>query len=117
MATLEDVEIFVASPGDLQAEREIISTVVADLNRSVGRAKRLVLTVVRWERDTFPSFGVDPQEIVNQQIAEMSRYALFIGVMWNRVGSPTPRSRSGTIEEFGRAEQSNKQFGKPGIWF
>jgi hypothetical protein len=37
--------------------------------------------------------------------------------MWNRVGKPTPRAESGTIEEFERAVEAFKSKGQPKIWF
>jgi len=37
--------------------------------------------------------------------------------MWSRVGTPTQRAESGTIEEFQRAVRANKNHNKPEIWF
>ena len=47
----------------------------------------------------------------------MSTYTLFVGIMWNRLGSPTPRGDSGTVEEFTRATASFAIHGRPHIWF
>ena len=37
--------------------------------------------------------------------------------MWNRLGTPTPRAESGTVEEFERAVAALTQHGQPNIWF
>src|SRR5215211_366554 len=47
----------------------------------------------------------------------MAGYTLFLGIMWNRLGTPTPRAASGTVEEFERAVEARKQKGQPEIWF
>ena len=48
-----------------------------------------------------PSFGSDPQAVINSQIGDY--YDVFIGILWGRFGTPTPRALSGTVEEFERA--------------
>jgi hypothetical protein len=37
--------------------------------------------------------------------------------MWDRLGTPTPRAESGTVEEFERAVEASAQNGQPDIWF
>ncbi|MYD31374.1 MAG: DUF4062 domain-containing protein, partial [Nitrospira sp. SB0661_bin_20] len=59
------------------------------------------MDVVRWETRTTPGFGKDPQDVINKQISDA--YDIFIGIMWTRFGTPTPRAGSGTEEEFLRA--------------
>ncbi len=61
------------------------------------------LDLVRWETHAYPGFGDDPQSVINDQIAD--EYDLFIGLMWYRFGTATPRAGSGTIEEFNRAKK------------
>ena len=117
MATLEEHLIFLASPGDVKKERGLVAEIIDRLNRSVARKRGLHLRLISWEKDAFPAYGSDPQKIINQQIAEMSTYTLFVGIMWNRLGSPTPRGDSGTVEEFTRATASFAIHGRPHIWF
>lgn len=117
MPYVEKLLVFVASPGDVPTERRYVEEVISDLNRTVAADKGVVLQTVRWEKDTFPGYGQDAQALVNAQIAEMSKYALFVGILWNRLGTPTPRAASGTAEEFERAVDSLKQAGHPEIWF
>ncbi|NEP26901.1 DUF4384 domain-containing protein, partial [Moorena sp. SIO3I6] len=51
------------------------------------------------------------------QIGNMEEYELFVGIMWNRLGTPTPRAESGTVEEYERAVAAFESNGKPDIWF
>src|SRR4051812_14000224 len=117
MDTLEEWLVFLASPGDVKKERAAVQKIVDDINRSVARSRRIYLRLVSWEKDTFPAFGDDPQAIINKQIAEMATYRLFVGIMWNRLGTPTPRDPSGTVEEFHRAADSLTIHEQPQIWF
>jgi hypothetical protein len=111
------IRIFLASPGDVQTERSYARTVVEELNRTTGREKGVRFDVIGWDTDSFPSFGSDGQAIVNNQIADMSSYDLFVGIMWNRFGQPTPRAGSGTEEELDLAVSSFNEHGKPNIMF
>lgn len=113
----EQHQVFIASPGDVSAERQLVEAVIAELNRTVAKSKRIFLQTRRWELDTFPKTGRDIQAIVNAQIADMSECKLFIGIIWNRLGTKTRRAASGTVEEYDRALKSFKKHGRPEIWF
>jgi hypothetical protein len=92
---------FLASPADVAAERELASEIIQELNLIWSRFLGLMLELVRWETHTYPGVDVDPQALINRQIAD--EYEIFIGVMWSRFGTPTNRAGSGTEEEFERA--------------
>ena len=117
MPQVEKLLVFLASPGDVPTERRYVEEIVAELNRTVASDKDVVLQVISWENNAFPGYGRDAQALVNAQIAEMSKYALFVGIMWNRLGTLTPRAASGTVEEFERAVDALKQKRQPEIWF
>jgi hypothetical protein len=74
---------------------------VRELDVSFSPKLNARLDVLRWESRTYPAFGDDTQAIVTEQMGD--DYDIFIGVLWQRFGSPTPRAESGTIEEFQRA--------------
>lgn len=117
MPQVEKLKIFLASPGDVRTERNHVVKVVEELNRTVASDKGVVLEVIRSE-NAVPGYGQDGQAIINAQIGKMSDYVLFIGIMWNRIGTPTKRGAiSGTIEEFQRARRTFKSKGQPNIWF
>ena len=52
----------------------------------------------KWEKDVFPAFGEDSQDVINKQIG--TDYNIFVGIMWKKFGTPTSRAESGTEEEF-----------------
>jgi formylglycine-generating enzyme required for sulfatase activity len=99
-APVNRIRIFVASPGDVAEERKRLDGVVDHLRTHVAAPYGLDLELVRWETHVRPGVGVDAQDVVNPQIGD---YDLFIGIFWNRFGTPTHRAGSGTREEFDQA--------------
>ena len=92
-----------ASPNDVAAERDVVSNAAAELNRGLGEGLGIRIEIIGWDTHTYPQIGSDPQAVVNEQIGE--NYDVFIGILWARFGSPTPRFESGTLEEFERAKE------------
>ena len=117
MRTAQHITIFLASPSDVQAERDAAREVLEELNRVTARQKNIHFDIVGWETDAYPGFGGDGQHVLNEEIGDMTQYDLFVGIMWNKFGSPTPRAGSGTEEEFQRAFATYSTTGKPDIAF
>lgn len=95
------LQVFVASPCDVRDEREILESVIIELNRTWSKTLGIRLDLIRWETATHPAIDSDPQSVINSQIGD--EYDIFIGILWGRIGTATPRSASGTLEEFERA--------------
>jgi len=96
------LNIFIATPNDVIEERKLLQEVVNTLNFGVASKNKIVLELIKWETHTRPSFGKYPQDVINKQICEYA-YDIFICIMWNRLGTPTDSSKSGTLEEFENA--------------
>jgi len=92
--------IFVASPSDIREERNIISSVVQEINK-LNPIRNIKLEVIDWLSNVYPSIGDDAQDVINTQIND--DYDIFVGIIWQKFGTPTKRSESGTKEEFERA--------------
>jgi hypothetical protein len=95
------LQVFVGSPSDVAEERAALEELIREFNGAWARSLGIRLELVRWETDAVPGFGDDAQDVVNRSVP--TEYDIFIGIMWARVGAPTKRSGSGTIEEFERA--------------
>ena len=107
MARNEKVFVaFVASPSDVEDERNKLEEVVQELNSTWGRNLSARLELIRWETHSYPGADQDAQAVINQQIG--NEYDIFIGIMWGRFGSPTERAASGTEEEFHRVWQRHQ---------
>lgn len=101
------VRIFIASPSDVEQERDQLAKVVNSLNSTIAAVapeKRITLELVRYETHTYPGFSRDgAQGTIWDQLGDIGDYDIFIGVMWKRFGTPTPHAQSGTEEEFKKA--------------
>ena len=113
-SSVKKIRVFVASPSDVQEERDVVSVVVDELRRILGQVRPVELETVRWETHAWPDVGADAQDVINREIGQ---FDIFVGVMWRRFGTPTKRGDSGTSEEFNRAYNYFKQYGRPRIMF
>jgi len=100
------VTVFISSPSDVSAEREVLDSVVNELNRTWSRTLGIRFEPIMWETHSRPAFGNDPQDVLNDQLPD--DYDVFLGILWGRIGTPTPRAKSGTLEEFERAFERYK---------
>lgn len=109
-ATVQVLQVFLASPGDVQDERRVAWEVVSEVNqvvREIGWEVRLL----GWE-DTLPGYG-RPQEIIN---TDVDKCHLFVGVLWKRWGHSTGKHSSGFQEEYERAKKRRMEGPLPEIW-
>ena len=93
--------VFLASPSDLNDEREAIDEVVTELNLTYGNSNNIVIELLKWENTSAPAISNSHvQDIITGDIGE---YDLFIGLIWKKFGTPTKFFGSGTEEEFNNA--------------
>jgi hypothetical protein len=100
------LKIFLASPGDVKPERDLIFALKDDLDHLIGKPNKIRFEFVNWERSAYPGIGEDAQDVINKNIND--DYNIFIGIFWLRFGTPTNRSESGTQEEYNRAYEKYK---------
>ena len=96
------LSVFVASPSDVDEERSCLDKVILEFNKTWARPLGTHIELIKWETHAYPSFGKNPQAVINEQIPQ--DFDLFIGLMWYRFGTPTGCAGSGTVEEFQRAK-------------
>lgn len=89
--------VVIASPSDVRTERRAIEEVLKDWNLHHTRELGVALHPAKWETDAAPIQALRPQEAINQQVVEGAD--LLIGVFWTRLGTPTGKAESGTLEE------------------
>ncbi|HEV7488046.1 MAG TPA: TIR domain-containing protein [Thermoanaerobaculia bacterium] len=111
---MRKLRIFVASPGDIREERDMVALVVDELRRTIAPLAKVELEGVRWETHAWPSVGEDAQDVINREIGD---FDLLVGIMWTRFGTATKRAASGTGEEFERAYAYFRTYGRPKIMF
>lgn len=105
------IPIMIASPGDVSEERRIIREVIHEWNDLNANASGVVLSPVGWETHSSPELGARPQELINRRV--LKDCDLLVGVFWTRIGTPTGKSKSGTVEEI----QEHIGAGKPAMLY
>ncbi len=109
------LRVVVASPGDVQAERDVLPSVFEEVNRNVAdRGFNLVLT--RWETDTHPGFHAEGPQGLIDPILKITDCDLLIGIFWKRFGTPTADGKTGTEHEFSLAHEAWQEKGSPQIF-
>ena len=113
---LREYHVFLASPGDMNAERQAVREFFDEYNRARAHHLGIQFQVVDYEN--FSSAGVGrPQELINHQT--LARFedslVLIIGLMGQRFGLPTGVFESGTEEEFEVALEHRLRTGWPEV--
>ncbi len=99
--------VMIASPWDVSSERRIVRDVVLGWNAINAGAKEIVLLPVGWETHSYPAMGDHPQNILNEQV--LASCDLLVAIFGSRIGTPTNRFISGTVEEI----ETHLEAGKP----
>jgi replicative DNA helicase len=115
------LRIFIACPSDVSAEKDRLPAIVNRL-KTVANESGFFLDLLEW-RNVVPDMG-RPQEIIFSQ-SEPKSWDIFIGILWQRFGSPSgavnPNDNvpfeSGTQEEFEIAHKLWKKYNWPRILF
>jgi len=105
--TKEHYRLFVASPGDVAAERDAVEEVVKNFN--LHNDKGMHIDVIRWEDHATPNWGRAQKVIFDNTNFENTD--VFVGIFWSRMGTASgainPKTGeeyiSGTMEEIQKA--------------
>ena len=112
--------IFLASPGDMNNERQLVRDFFEQYNRNNANQYKLEFKVINWEN--YSSIGVGrPQQLITEQTLNKYKESLVlvVGLLGQRFGTPTDIYQSGTEEEFETVVQFRQDQGDwPEIkWF
>lgn len=91
------LRMLIASPSDVGKERDLMTQVIQEWNAVHSQRQKLVLEPIKWETHSYPAAGDRPQQVINEQIVRDAD--AVIGIFGCRLGTPTGRALSGTIEE------------------
>ena len=115
MESINLLRIVVASPGDVQAERDALPAVLEELNRGIAATQGLRLELGRWETDAYPGFHPEGPQGLIDPILRIEDCDVLLGIFWKRFGTPTKEASSGTEHEFLQAYAAWQQHGRPQI--
>src|ERR1051325_10557316 len=98
--------VFVASPRDVQEERQAVSKIIQKVNKTLGEEKGIFFKEWLWDIDAVPAAG-HPQDVINP---DLDKADIGVFILWNRIGTPR-----GTQEEFRRVYERWKTTKSPQI--
>jgi hypothetical protein len=106
----KEIRVFLASPGDLEGERQIFFEIMPKIGTSLG------VTVVPIGYELIPStVGERPQELINREVDACDLFVAVFYRHWGQSASESVVSSSYTEEEFNRAIRRYGKTGKPRI--
>ncbi|UAY55748.1 NACHT domain-containing protein [Arachidicoccus terrestris] len=91
------IRIFVSCPGDVEEEKKVVEELCQLVNNQLTQQNcPLLFQVCEWKQ-IIGEHGDRPQEIINNRII----YDIYLGIFWNRFGTPTGELNQKTGELFG----------------
>jgi hypothetical protein len=90
----------VASPSDVKPERDALPAIFEEVNHDTAGPARLHLELSRWETDSYPGFHPEGPQGLIDPLLNIQDCDLLIGILWSKLGTPTPDGRTGTEHEF-----------------
>lgn len=108
MKEIKLIKTFISCPSDIGEEVKSLSLIIEQLNKTIGAHEDYMIEALNWKLDTYSSIGEDAQSVINHQIDD--EYDVLIAIIWKKLGSPTKRENSGTVEEIKNAIKNNKKF-------
>jgi len=114
------IRVFISSPSELRPER----LTVAETCRILTLTLPARVEALMWEGGgisnpevaSFPPeiTGRGPQAVIDHHLWErLGGYDVYVGIVWRRMGTPTPPWRSGTEAEFRYAFDRRRTTGRP----
>ncbi|WP_395375478.1 hypothetical protein [Marinicella sp. W31] len=94
------LDVFLSAPSDVDEECSIVLKISNEINEIWSRYLGVQLKIIHF-KNLRPTIDDDLQKGVNRQVGD--NYDMYLGILWNRIGTETPRAISGTVEEFKRA--------------
>jgi hypothetical protein len=94
---VKEYSCLLISPTDVQNEREALTDLVNRWNAQIGKALSCRIDLVKWESHATPDLSGPPQEVIDRQLVDSCE--LGIAIFWYRLGTPTAKHPSGSIEE------------------
>jgi len=96
------IKLFISYPSDiLQELLDAIRLIVDEINKTTGNQGGYRIETLNWDDDVYSAIGTDPQDAINKQIDDV--YDILVSIIWQKLGTPTKRDKSGTVEEINRA--------------
>jgi hypothetical protein len=95
-----EFRIVVASPSDLYGGRKAVFEAIRELNTAL-EIQKVAVRGLGWEEYAVPGIDSEAQSVVSQQL--LLEYDILIALFGTKLGTPTSKALSGTVEEIEHA--------------
>jgi len=103
--------IFISCPGDMDEDKSSAARAVSEANKILrSSGSPIQFDIWEWKEDALPGVGIDPQNVIDQQIPE---HDVYLGLMWKKFGQPTSIYGSGTEHEFRTSLEKHRSLQTP----
>ena len=99
-------DIVISCPSDMVEERLTVQEAVREINEHDAYYRGIHFDVKYWDKDVLFGSG-EPQMIINNTI--ICDADIIVALFWQKLGTPTERAKSGTIEEIEMMIREGKQ--------
>jgi hypothetical protein len=100
------LKVMIASPGDVAAEREIITAELYRWNNANADSRKLILQPIKWETHSSPQMGEHPQQVLNKEL--LLDADIVVGIFGTRIGTATSDFVSVSVEEIKKQVAAGK---------
>jgi hypothetical protein len=98
----EVIRIALVSPSDVVHERNRANSVIKSVNTHLAMPLGFVIELRQWE-DVYPALhDLGPQGHIDSQL-DIAQCDYVVGILWRRLGTPTPSGETGTEHEVRKA--------------
>ena len=88
------IRIFVASPGDVQEEREAAFAVIDQLGKDHRKPEGLRVEGCGWNNTHYPRLVNKPPQVnIGEGLPVMADYDICIFILWSRLGTPMDEAK------------------------
>lgn len=100
-------DLLISCPSDVVDFIPKIEFAVDFFNNHYGRLNDTIIRTIHWLKNSYPTMGNSPQEILDTMIVDEAD--LVVGIFWTKFGMPTETHESGSEEEIERMIADGKQ--------
>lgn len=106
-STITRYDVLVSCPGDVVRLLPVVEDALNDFNKHYADSHMIELCMRHWSSDMYPRSGGKPQDLINEVV--LPRCDAAIAIFWCKLGTPTDRYESGTVEEIEQMLDSGRQ--------
>lgn len=95
------IRVFIGTPGDVESEQKAIQRVVEKINGEISLGLGVTFEILKGISHSTPGLS-RPQALITPLVDQCD---VFIGVLWNRFGTPPGTTEKGEVFESGTEEE------------